>query len=102
MANLTLKRMHAVTDKIVEKVFESCLDPENSVDYDKALRVAAEDGFMAGMEAAANLKHRVRAEETPSDYEYGEGWDGGHDAHQSAIRATVVRLKKEAKANAEN
>jgi hypothetical protein len=99
MNDITLKRMHAATDKIVGKVFESCLDPENSIDYDKALRIAAEGGFLAGMEAAAKLKHQVRTEETPSDYEYGEGWDAGHDAHQSAIRATVGRLKKEAKSN---
>ena len=66
---------------------------------DEALRIAAEGGFLAGMNAAAKLKHQVRTEETPSDYEYGEGWDAGHDAHQSAIRATVGRLKKEMKAN---
>ena len=79
MADLTLKRMDAAIDRIVGKVLESCLDPENSVDYSKALKIAAEDGFLAGMK---------EAEKIAKDRAYDADWH---------IRATVKRLRKEMK-----
>lgn len=79
MAELTLKKMDAATNKIVEKVFESCLDPENAVEYEKALKIAAEDGFLAGMKAAASLTKECA-------YSQDNNW---------YIRAAVRRLRKE-------
>lgn len=97
MADLTLKRVDAAMDKIVGKVFESCLDPENSVDYDKALRIAAEDGLLAGMKLAAEVEPVM--DYNPSDPVYSMGQREGRDRTRAAIRKRARCLRKEMKAN---
>ena len=97
MPDLTLKRLDAATDKIVEKVFESCLDPENSVDYGKALRIAAEDGFLAGMNLAAEVEPVM--DYNPSDPVCNMGQREGRDRTRAAIKKRARWLRKEMKAN---
>ena len=91
-SDLTPWRMDAATNKIVEKVFESCLDPENSVDYEKALKIAAKDGFLVGMKAAAKLKHPARDLEATN---WGqEGWDHGGNGGGAVGNAGFFRVNR--------
>ena len=95
-SNLTLKRMDAATNKIVEKVFESCLDLEDSVEYEKALKIAAEDGFLAGMKAALEIPVDVADLKTQEQIFFASG---GVLRKNVLIRAAVKRLRKEMKSN---
>jgi hypothetical protein len=85
MPDPTLKRMNAAIRRIVEPKMQTCSDLESEKDFRDVLQYAAQDGFLAGMEAAAKI-------------------DSGLDVssiavtrHKQNIRATVKRLRKEIK-----
>ena len=88
MPDLTLKRMDAAIRRVLDIADPHYGGPVVPLDC----RI-----FLAGMQAAAKLALPARRETVIADFEFAQGWNDGHDAHQQGIRATVKRLGKEMK-----
>jgi hypothetical protein len=97
MSDLTLKKVRNIADKIAKPYRVAYFAAEDRTL--SLLNRAAEEGFIAGMRAAAEIKDMVR--DVPSYSNSSKAIDWGHDRHQSAIRAAIRRLKRSIK-EAEN